>query len=118
MSKGINRCMFYGMLIADAYTHIVNNIELVHFKLQIDEPYKAGREWKTQTEIVPCTWAGPRARSMMWKLRKGTAVFVEGKFHTNTSAKSHVVGIRVTDISTIGSEPGDAAGEVETPYDT
>lgn len=118
MNKGINRCMFFGEISGDAFFHMVGGLELVHFKLEVGDYYKAGREWKLQSEVIPCSWSGPRAKRMRPLLKAGRAVFVEGKFHTRKTEKGSSVEIRVSDVSMTDGSDGPAPGIEKAPYDT
>jgi single-strand DNA-binding protein len=84
MSKDLNKCMFIGRLGQDPdIKYLQSGSAVCNISIAVGDDYKDKQGQKVErTEWVKCTAFGRLAEIMGEYLRKGSKVYIEGKFTT------------------------------------
>jgi len=81
MVAKLNRCSFIGNLGRDPeLKYTTNGQAKVEFSIGVDDSYKSGNEWKSNTQWVNVVAWGNTAEQAAEELKKGSLVYVDGKF--------------------------------------
>lgn len=80
----LNNCQFIGNLGADPEVRSVGDSKVANIRIAVNEKWKdrTTGEKREKTEWVPVTIWGPVAGIAEQYLRKGSKVFISGKFQT------------------------------------
>ena len=80
----LNQCSFIGNLGADPEVRTVGDSKVANLRLAVNERWKDRNtgEKREKTEWVPVTIWGPVAGIAEQYLRKGSKIFISGKFQT------------------------------------
>ncbi len=85
MSRGLNRIIMIGNLGADPeIKYTASGTAIANFNIAINEKRKKDGEWQDHTEWVPVTLFGKTAETAKDYLRKGSCVYIEGRWQTRS----------------------------------
>lgn len=81
MAKSLNRCTFIGNLVRDPVARtLADGTPCSSFTIAVQDDYKKDGQKVEQAEFVPLSVVGKLAEICNQYLKKGKAVYVEGKF--------------------------------------
>lgn len=106
----LNRCEFIGRLGQDPESkYLPDGTALVNFSIACGEKYKDKSGQKIEkTEWIRCSAFGKLAEIITQYLKKGSQVYVAGKYETKTwdkdGVKQYSTGIRVTTMQMLGGK--------------
>ena len=112
---GLNKCMFIGRLGADPEMRTTpNGAQVCNFRIAVTERWKDKDGSKQEkTEWVTCVAWRKQAEIAGKYLRKGSQVYVEGKFQTrsfedkNGGGKRYTTEIEVSEFQMLDARPSD-----------
>jgi single-strand DNA-binding protein len=85
----LNKIMLMGHMGKDAeLQYLASGSPIMKFSLAVSENRKKGDKWESETEWFNVTQFGDQAERASEYLRKGNAVYVEGKLKTRTWDKN------------------------------
>jgi single-strand DNA-binding protein len=118
VAKSLNRCCFIGNLGRDVeMRYLPSGDAMASFSIACTETWKdkASGEMKEQTEWIRCSVFGRLAEVCGEYLKKGSRVYIEGKFKTRSYEKDgqtlYATEIKVEDMMMLdGRQAGDGGG--------
>ena len=88
MANGKNLCIFIGNLGKDPELVNTNNgVELVKINLAINSQMKKNDKYEDVLTWVPIVFFGKRAKAISEYAKKGTKLYIEGRFNTQKYEK-------------------------------
>ena len=90
MARGLNKVMLIGLLgkAPDVRT-LTSGSFVSNFSIAVDDSYKKNGEYVKQTEWINITVFGKLAEIVAEYLKKGSKVYVEGRFKTQKYTNSN-----------------------------
>jgi len=86
--KCINRVTILGLLGRDVEVrYLPSGLAIADMSVATNRSYKSGEEWKTETEWHRITAFGRAAEQCAENVRKGDAIFIEGRLQTQVYEK-------------------------------
>lgn len=119
MAQGMNKAYLIGHLGADSELKFYGGQAILKFRVATTETWKTkDGEPKERTDWHRCYLWGKRAEALAQYLRKGTAVFVEGRIEHDSyekeGQKRYSTDIRVKEVKFLGSaKRADIPGRAE-----
>lgn len=94
---GLNKCMFIGRLGADPEVRETPNAQVANMRIAVTDTWKDKNGQKQEsTEWVPCVAWRKQAEIAQRFLRKGSKIYVEGKWKTRSWEDKNGGGKRYT----------------------